>query len=173
MSKKSKQYCFPFCWLRNVFSDDLGKPVEDYIVEIHKERPGLVKRVWHTSPMGLSQAQISGWEHATGDVVAILDAHIEATRGWYAQNTKIQHLLLLSCLKRLLCYFLCRAEPLLAQIKADRTVVVSPVFEKLHFDDLHVQRHMSFAQGFDWALWCMYEFFKPNWNDVDESQPQN
>ncbi|XP_054893145.1 probable polypeptide N-acetylgalactosaminyltransferase 8 [Poeciliopsis prolifica] len=126
--------------------NDLGKPVEDYIDEIHQERPGLVKRVWHTSPMGLSQSRISGWEHATGDVVAILDAHIEATRGW--------------------------AEPLLAQIKADRTVVVSPVFEKIHFDDLHVERYMSFAQGFDWALWCMYEFLKPNWNDVDESQPQ-
>uniref|UniRef100_A0A3P9Q718 Polypeptide N-acetylgalactosaminyltransferase n=1 Tax=Poecilia reticulata TaxID=8081 RepID=A0A3P9Q718_POERE len=125
--------------------NDLGKPVEDYINEIHKERPGLVKRVWHTSQMGLSQSRITGWEHATGDVVAILDAHIEATRGW--------------------------AEPLLAQIKADRTVVVSPVFEKIHFDDLHVERYMSFAQGFDWALWCMYEFFKPNWNDVDESHP--
>uniref|UniRef100_A0A3P9Q6G7 Polypeptide N-acetylgalactosaminyltransferase n=1 Tax=Poecilia reticulata TaxID=8081 RepID=A0A3P9Q6G7_POERE len=120
--------------------NDLGKPVEDYINEIHKERPGLVKRVWHTSQMGLSQSRITGWEHATGDVVAILDAHIEATRGW--------------------------AEPLLAQIKADRTVVVSPVFEKIHFDDLHVERYMSFAQGFDWALWCMYEFFKPNWNDL-------
>uniref|UniRef100_A0A3B3UK45 Polypeptide N-acetylgalactosaminyltransferase 8 n=1 Tax=Poecilia latipinna TaxID=48699 RepID=A0A3B3UK45_9TELE len=119
--------------------NDLGKPVEDYIDEIHKERPGLVKRVWHTSQMGLSQPRITGWQHATRDVVAILDAHIEATRGW--------------------------AEPLLAQIKTDRTVVVLPVFEKLHFDDLHVERCMSFAQGFDWALWCMYEFFKPNWND--------
>ncbi|MEQ2253130.1 hypothetical protein ILYODFUR_029023, partial [Ilyodon furcidens] len=125
--------------------NDLGKPLEDYIGEIHKEMPSLIKRVWHTRQMGLSQSRITGWKEATGDVVAILDAHIEATQGW--------------------------AEPLLARIKADRTIVVSPVFDKVHFDDLHIERYMMFAQGFDWALWCMYESFKPDWNQVDESQP--
>lgn len=65
------------------FSDDLGQPLEDYIAQIHNERPGLIKKVWHKRQMGLSQSRISGWEHATADVVAILDAHIEATVGWY------------------------------------------------------------------------------------------
>ncbi|XP_037624516.1 probable polypeptide N-acetylgalactosaminyltransferase 8 [Sebastes umbrosus] len=126
--------------------NDLGKPLQDYIVQIHKERPGLIKKVRHTRQMGLSQSRISGWEHATADVVAILDAHIEATEGW--------------------------AEPLLARIKADRTVVVSPVFNKVHFDDLHVERYYSFAHGFDWALWCIYESFMPEWLKMeDESQP--
>lgn len=75
----------------------------------------------------------------------------------------------------ILFYFigvLSRAEPLLARIKADRTVVVSPVFDKVHFDDLHVERYNNFAHGFDWPLWCMYESFRPEWLKMqDESQP--
>ncbi|XP_042351826.1 probable polypeptide N-acetylgalactosaminyltransferase 8 [Plectropomus leopardus] len=126
--------------------NDLGKPIQDYMGQIDKERPGLIKRVWHERQMGLSQSRISGWEHATADVVAILDAHIEAQVGW--------------------------AEPLLARIKADRTVVVSPVFDKVHFHDLHVEKYATAAHGFDWALWCMYESFRPEWLKMaDESQP--
>uniref|UniRef100_A0A3Q3CVE9 Polypeptide N-acetylgalactosaminyltransferase 8 n=1 Tax=Haplochromis burtoni TaxID=8153 RepID=A0A3Q3CVE9_HAPBU len=117
--------------------NDLGKPLQDYIDQINKEMPGLLKKVRHTQQMGLSQSRISGWEHATADVVAILDAHIEATEGW--------------------------AEPLLDRIKADRTVVVSPVFDKVHFDDLHVERYIPFSHGFDWAMWCTYEPFKNCW----------
>lgn len=65
-----------------------------------------------------------------------------------------------------------RAEPLLARIKADRTVVVSPVFDKVHFDDLHVERYIPASHAFDWALWCMYESFSPQWEKMaDESQP--
>lgn len=51
--------------------------------EINKERPGLMKKVRHGRQMGLAQSRISGWEHATADAVAILDAHIEVTAGWY------------------------------------------------------------------------------------------
>ncbi|KAM9377521.1 putative polypeptide N-acetylgalactosaminyltransferase 8 [Pholidichthys leucotaenia] len=126
--------------------NDLRKPLQDYIDQINKERSGLIKKVWHEQQMGLSQSRISGWEHATADVVAILDAHIEATEGW--------------------------VEPLLARIKADRTVVVSPVFDKIHFDDLHVERYIPFSHGFDWALWCTYEPFSSHWlKMMDESQP--
>ncbi|XP_071361574.1 probable polypeptide N-acetylgalactosaminyltransferase 8 [Trachinotus anak] len=126
--------------------NDLRKPLQDYIDQIHKERPGLIKKVRHKRQMGLSQSRNSGWKHATADVVAILDAHIEATEGW--------------------------AEPLLARIKADRTVVVSPVFDKVHYDDLHVERYWPSSHGFDWALWCMYESFSPEWLKMeDESQP--
>ncbi|XP_061577317.1 probable polypeptide N-acetylgalactosaminyltransferase 8 [Cololabis saira] len=126
--------------------NDLGKALQDYIDQIHKERPGLIKKVRHTQQMGLSQSRNSGWEHATADVVVILDAHIEATQGW--------------------------AEPLLARIKADRTVVVSPVFDKVYFDDLRVERYIPSSHGFDWELWCMYESFSPDWFKMgDESQP--
>lgn len=61
---------------------------------------------------------------------------------------------------------------MLARIKADRTVVVSPVFDKVHFDDLHVERYLPASHAFDWALWCMYESFSPQWVKMaDESQP--
>lgn len=56
-----------------------------------------------------------------------------------------------------------RAEPLLTQIKADRTVVASPVFDKVNFDDLGVVKYLSAAHAFDWALWCMYESFTPEY----------
>ncbi|XP_036373602.1 probable polypeptide N-acetylgalactosaminyltransferase 8 [Megalops cyprinoides] len=130
----------------NSSNEDLKDKLDAYISSIHEERPGLVRRVRHQEQMGLTQARISGWEAATGDVVAILDAHIEVHAQW--------------------------AEPLLARIKADRTVVVSPVFDKVNYDDLTLMRHNTYAHAFDWALWCMYEGFRPEWYELnDESQP--
>lgn len=127
-------------------NNDLGTMLQEYIEQIHAEKPGLIKKVRHKKQMGLSQARITGWKKATADVVAVLDAHVEATEGW--------------------------AEPLLARIQADRTVVVSPVFDKVHFDDLHVEKYYSFSHGFDWALWCIYESFTPEWyRNRDDSQP--
>ncbi|XP_013980711.2 probable polypeptide N-acetylgalactosaminyltransferase 8 [Salmo salar] len=127
-------------------NEDLGEKLAAYIELINKERPGLIKRVRHKQQMGVTQARISGWEHATADTVAILDAHIEVNVGW--------------------------AEPLLARIKANRTTVVTPVFDKVGFDDLHVEHYWANAHGFDWPLWCMYESFRPEWNELhDESQP--
>uniref|UniRef100_A0A671TAD8 Polypeptide N-acetylgalactosaminyltransferase n=1 Tax=Sinocyclocheilus anshuiensis TaxID=1608454 RepID=A0A671TAD8_9TELE len=76
---------------------------------------------------GLSQARISGWKAATGDVVAILDAHIEVHVKW--------------------------AEPLLARIQADRTLVLSPVFDRVNYYDLQVTKYLASAHGFDWSLW--------------------
>ncbi|RVE56619.1 hypothetical protein OJAV_G00223320 [Oryzias javanicus] len=117
--------------------EDLMQKLDDYISLIHEERPGLVKKVRHTEQLGLTQARLSGWKAATGDVVAILDAHIEVHVQW--------------------------AEPLLARIKEDRTVILSPVFDKVNYDDFAVVPYSPSAQGFDWALWCMYESFRPEW----------
>lgn len=65
-----------------------------------------------------------------------------------------------------------RAEPLLARIKEDRTVIVTPVFDNVRFDDLNLISYISAADAFDWALWCMYESFKPEWYAMkDESLP--
>ncbi|KAM9807920.1 putative polypeptide N-acetylgalactosaminyltransferase 8 [Neosynchiropus ocellatus] len=122
--------------------NDLGEPLQNYIDRVHSENPGLVKKVRHRRQMGLAQSRISGWERATADVVVILDAHVEATVGW--------------------------VEPLLARIKADRSVVVSPVFDKVKFDDLEVERYGAASHGFDWALWCMYEEFSPEWYAMDD-----
>lgn len=70
------------------------------------------------------------------------------------------------------CLAVTRAEPLLAQIKADRTVVVSPVFDRINYYNLEVVKYGPAAHAFDWALWCMYEGFSPEWYKLnDPSSP--
>ncbi|KAL0962876.1 hypothetical protein UPYG_G00346640, partial [Umbra pygmaea] len=127
-------------------NEDLMEKLDTYISFIHEKRPGLVKRVKHTEQLGLTQARLSGWKKAAGDVVAILDAHIEVHVEW--------------------------AEPLLARIKEDRTLVLTPVFDNVQYDDLTVTGYSPAAHAFDWALWCMYESFRPEWYALkDETQP--
>ncbi|XP_048010722.1 probable polypeptide N-acetylgalactosaminyltransferase 8 isoform X2 [Megalobrama amblycephala] len=126
--------------------NDLKTQLHVYISSINEKHPGLVKMVTHPEQKGLAQARISGWKAATGDVVAILDAHIEVHVKW--------------------------AEPLLARIQADRTLVLSPVFDRVNYYDLEVTNYDAFAHGFDWALWCMYVAFPKKWYDQnDPSQP--
>lgn len=62
----------------------------------------------------------------------------------------------------------CRAEPLLTQIKANRTVVVSPVFDRVNADDFGIAQYHPMAQAFDWALWCMYEGFSPEYYNLQD-----
>ncbi|XP_019739595.1 probable polypeptide N-acetylgalactosaminyltransferase 8 [Hippocampus comes] len=127
-------------------NEDLKEKLDDYIRIIHEERAGLLKRVVHKEQLGLTQARLSGWKTATGDVVAILDAHIEVHVQW--------------------------AEPLLARIKEDPTVILTPVFDRVNYDDLTVTHYVPAADAFDWALWCMYESFRPEWYKLkDESLP--
>ncbi|XP_026066128.1 probable polypeptide N-acetylgalactosaminyltransferase 8 [Carassius auratus] len=127
-------------------NEDLKTQLHVYMSSINEKHPGLVKMVTHSEQKGLSQARISGWKAATGDVVAILDAHIEVHVKW--------------------------AEPLLARIQADRTLVLSPVFDKVNYHDLQVTKYGASAHGFDWALWCMYVGFPQKWyNQNDPSQP--
>ncbi|RXN33024.1 putative polypeptide N-acetylgalactosaminyltransferase 8 [Labeo rohita] len=65
-----------------------------------------------------------------------------------------------------------KAEPLLARIQADRTLVLSPVFDKVNYYDLQVTNYFASAHGFDWALWCMYVAFPQKWYEQnDPSQP--
>ncbi|KAK5848943.1 hypothetical protein PBY51_008623 [Eleginops maclovinus] len=127
-------------------NEDLMEKLDEYINSIHEECPDLVKRVRHSEQLGLTQARLSGWKVAVGEVVAILDAHIEVHVQW--------------------------AEPLLARIKEDRTVIVTPVFDKVNYDDLKLVPYTSAADAFDWALWCMYESFSPEWYALkDDSLP--
>ncbi|GAA6221100.1 probable polypeptide N-acetylgalactosaminyltransferase 8 [Lates japonicus] len=127
-------------------NEDLMEKLDEYITLIHEERPGLVKKVRHSQQLGLTQARLSGWKAAVADVVAILDAHIEVHVQW--------------------------AEPLLARIKEDRTVILTPVFDRVNYDDLMLTPYIPAADAFDWALWCMYESFRPEWYALkDDSQP--
>ncbi|XP_019959146.2 probable polypeptide N-acetylgalactosaminyltransferase 8 [Paralichthys olivaceus] len=125
-------------------NEDLKGDLDVHMKSLERENPTLViSRVKHSKQRGLAYARVSGWRAATADVVAILDAHIEVHEMW--------------------------AEPLLTQIKADRTVVVSPVFDKVNFHDLKVIQYLPAAHAFDWALWCMYERFKPEYYKLNDS----
>ncbi|KAL7402767.1 hypothetical protein ABVT39_019748 [Epinephelus coioides] len=118
----------------NSSNEDLKGDLDAYVKLLEQQNPSVrIVRVRHSEQQGLAYARASGWRAASADVVAILDAHIEVHEQW--------------------------AEPLLTQIKADRTVVTSPVFDRVNFDDLKVIRYGSAAHAFDWALWCMYEGF--------------
>uniref|UniRef100_A0A3P8UWV6 Polypeptide N-acetylgalactosaminyltransferase n=1 Tax=Cynoglossus semilaevis TaxID=244447 RepID=A0A3P8UWV6_CYNSE len=128
----------------NSSNENLKGDLDVYVKSLEQEKPTLkVVRVKHKEQLGLAHARASGWRAATAEVVAILDAHIEVHELW--------------------------AEPLLTQIKADRTVVVSPVFDKVNFDDLKVIQYLPAAHAFDWALWCMYESFTPEYYQLNDS----
>ncbi|KAF7655190.1 hypothetical protein LDENG_00059780 [Lucifuga dentata] len=131
----------------NSSNEDLKEDLDLYVKSLEQQNPGLqITRVRHTEQKGLSHARASGWRAATADVVAILDAHIEVHEMW--------------------------VEPLLAQIKGDRTVVASPVFDRVNFSDLNVTNYPATAQGFDWNLWCMYPGFSPEYYKLnDDSLP--
>ncbi|XP_029614804.1 probable polypeptide N-acetylgalactosaminyltransferase 8 isoform X2 [Salmo trutta] len=125
-------------------NDDLKGDLDVYVKSIEAQNPLFrMVRVRHVESLGLTQARISGWRAATADVVAILDAHIEVHKEW--------------------------AEPLLTRIKADRTVVVSPVFDRVNYYDLDIVHYVPAAHAFDWALWCMYESFRPEWYHLNDT----
>lgn len=128
----------------NSSNENLKEEFDLYIKSIQEENPKLkITRVRHNEQRGLAFARASGWRAATADVVAILDAHIEVHELW--------------------------AEPLLTQIKKDRTVVTSPVFDRVNFDDLKVIHYLPASHAFDWALWCMYESFTPEYYELKDS----
>ncbi|KAL8194532.1 UNVERIFIED_CONTAM: hypothetical protein K2H54_024258 [Gekko kuhli] len=126
--------------------EELKEPLEEKIKRYNVKHPGLLKLVRHQRREGLTQARISGWKASSADVVAILDAHIEVNRGW--------------------------SEPILSRIKEDRTVIISPVFDNIRFDDFGLIPYIEAADGFDWALWCLYEPAPQDWYALkDETTP--
>ncbi|XP_043823551.1 probable polypeptide N-acetylgalactosaminyltransferase 8 [Dromiciops gliroides] len=121
---------------------DLNKQIQLY----KKKYPTLLKLIRHTKRRGLTQARLSGYQAATADVVAILDAHVEVNTGW--------------------------AEPILARIKEDRTVIVSPILDKISFDTLELHQYSMAPIGFDWELWCLFDYMPMDWFFLkDETAP--
>lgn len=60
----------------------------------------------------------------------------------------------------------------MSRIKEDRTVIISPVFDNIRFDDLELLQYSVAADGFDWALWCLYEPLPAEWYALkDEAAP--
>ncbi|XP_062991105.1 probable polypeptide N-acetylgalactosaminyltransferase 8 [Elgaria multicarinata webbii] len=127
-------------------NEELKGPLDEHIKNYNAKHPGLLKIVRHQKRKGLTEARISGWKASSADVVVILDAHIEVNLEW--------------------------AEPILSRIKEDRTVIISPVFDNIRFDDFQLVQYTAAADGFDWALWCLYESVPEDWYALkDETAP--
>uniref|UniRef100_H2NG67 Polypeptide N-acetylgalactosaminyltransferase n=1 Tax=Pongo abelii TaxID=9601 RepID=H2NG67_PONAB len=121
---------------------ELKVHLDEKIKLYNQKYPGLLKIIRHPERKGLAQARNTGWEAATADVVAILDAHIEVNVGW--------------------------AEPILARIQEDRTVIVSPVFDNIRFDTFKLDKYELAVDGFNWELWCRYDALPQAWIDVHD-----
>ncbi|XP_006172085.1 probable polypeptide N-acetylgalactosaminyltransferase 8 [Tupaia chinensis] len=123
-------------------NEELKTYLDEKITLYNHQYPGLLKIIRHAERKGLAQARNTGWEAATADVVAILDAHIEVNIGW--------------------------AEPILARIQEDRTVVVSPVFDNIRFDTFILSKYELAVDGFNWELWCRYDALPQAWIDLQD-----
>ncbi|XP_032015249.1 probable polypeptide N-acetylgalactosaminyltransferase 8 isoform X4 [Hylobates moloch] len=121
---------------------ELKEYLDEKIKLYNQKYPGLLKIIRHPERKGLAQARNTGWEAATADVVAILDAHVEVNVGW--------------------------AEPILARIQEDRTVIVSPVFDNIRFDTFELDKYELAVDGFNWELWCRYDALPRAWIDLDD-----
>lgn len=62
-----------------------------------------------------------------------------------------------------------KAEPILAWIQEDHTVIVSPVFDNIHFDTFELERYALAVDGFNWELWCRYDSLPKAWLDLDDA----
>ncbi|XP_055250673.1 probable polypeptide N-acetylgalactosaminyltransferase 8 isoform X3 [Moschus berezovskii] len=121
---------------------ELKADLDEKIKLYNQKSPGLLKIIRHTERRGLAAARNTGREAATADVVAILDAHVEVNVGW--------------------------AEPILARIQEDRTVIVSPVFDNILFDTFELIKYALAVDGFDWELWCRYDALPKDWIDLHD-----
>ena len=87
-----------------------------------------VKIVRLKNRAGLIRARLAGAELATGEVIVFLDSHIEVTTGWL--------------------------EPMLHEIREDRTRVIVPTIDNIDLDTFqyHVMDGAPQIGGFTWSL---------------------
>jgi len=103
--------------------DFLGKQLEDYV----KNLPVPVHIIRQPHREGLIRARLEGAKIAKGEVLTFLDAHIEASPGWL--------------------------EPLLYEIKKDRTNVICPIIDVISDDTFEFLTGSDLTYGgFNWKL---------------------
>lgn len=47
-------------------------------------------------------------------------------------------------------------------------MIVSPVFDKIHFDTFEVDKYGLAVDGFNWKLWCRYDGLPQTWTDLND-----
>lgn len=103
--------------------DFLGKQLEEYASK--QEVPVYVERMGKRS--GLIRARLKGAGRAKGKVITFLDAHCECTEGWL--------------------------EPLMMEIKKDRTSVVCPIIDVISDETFEYITGSDMTWGgFNWKL---------------------
>jgi len=101
----------------------LRDKLEQYVATL----PIPVYIVRHEKREGLIRARLNGAERARGEVLTFLDAHIECTIGWL--------------------------EPLLFEIKKDRTNVICPIIDHISYQTFKYSPGSDLVYGgFDWNL---------------------
>lgn len=68
--------CFPS-------PEELKEKLQKYVDGVNAHKPGFIKVVRHSKQEGLIRSRVSGWRAATAPVVALFDAHVEFSVGWY------------------------------------------------------------------------------------------
>ena len=63
-----------------LYEDELKSPLDDYVRRTWPD--GVVRVVRRTERGGIIKARMSGVRAATGDVLVIMDGHMEVNVGW-------------------------------------------------------------------------------------------
>merc|ERR1712131_380790 len=101
----------------------LGKKLEDYVAKL----PVPIHIIRQPKREGLIRARLTGAEKATGQILTFLDAHIECSPSWL--------------------------EPLLYEIKKDRTNVICPIIDVISDDTFEFLTGSDLTYGgFNWKL---------------------
>ena len=123
--EKSQLIIFNQNYHRLIFSekDFLGQQLDDYV----KDLPVPVHIIRQKHREGLIRARLEGAKIANGEVLTFLDAHIEASPGWL--------------------------EPLLYEIKKDRTNVICPIIDVISDETFEFLTGSDLTYGgFNWKL---------------------
>lgn len=136
-----KFFLYVFVWhlisRDNLNSDFLLEPLDYYLKEQFGDK---VRALRNKKREGLIRSRLFGAREATGQVLVFLDSHIEATPGWL--------------------------EPLLNEIKKNKTTVTTPiidVIDKETFEYKHGSSTRVSVGGFSWNM----QF---TWHGLPESE---
>lgn len=117
--------------MKEIILVDDSSDLEDLKTDLSKELDELgsshkIKVLRNENREGLIRSRVYGARKATGDVLVFLDSHIEVNQGWI--------------------------EPLLHQIKHNKTSVAVPIIDIINADTFVYTPSPLVRGGFNWGL---------------------
>lgn len=82
-------WCFLLTSNSFLSTEELKEKLKKYVDEVNARKPGFIKVVRHSKQEGLIRSRVSGWRVATAPVVALFDAHVEFSVGWYVSQISL------------------------------------------------------------------------------------